>query len=269
MTDVAYSEMTRSLPQIQHEYGDRVRILADIAALTMLARLGNPASAQPEVNRLLRRCYERLMMAAVNEVFPREHASIPTRMEAVRPGTAWEGPVIKADTRVIFVGLARAGTLPAYQGFDMLHDLVDGAGLRVDHVSMQRRTDEDGKVIGVDIGGSKFGGDVDGAIVMLPDPMGATGGSMADAIDLVKALPGTPRAIVGLHLIITPEFIRRLQATHPYTHIFALRLDRGTSSPEALAAVPGVDRSETGCNEVHYIVPGAGGVGELINNSYA
>lgn len=269
MTDHAYATLTRSLPQIEHRYGDRVRILADVAALTMLARLGNPDHKQPEVNRLLRRCYERLLIAAVNEVFPREQADIPTRMEAVRPGTTWNGPVISQNTRVVFVGLARAGTLPAYQGFDMLHDLVSGDGLRVDHVSMQRRTDAEGRVIGVDIGGSKFGGDVDGAIVMLPDPMGATGGSMSDAINLVKALPGTPRAIVGLHLIITPEYIRRVHGDHPYADIFALRLDRGTSSPEVLAKVPGEDPSETGCNEIHYIVPGAGGVGELINNSYA
>ena len=269
MTDRAYAEMTRRLPQIEHQYGERVRILADIAALTMLARLGSPDSRQPEVNRLLRRCYERLMMAVVNELFPREQATIPTRMAAVAPGTAWSGPTIKPNTRVVFVGLARAGTLPAYQGFDMLHDLCDPAGLRVDHVSMQRRTDPEGRVIGVDIGGSKFGGDVEGAIVMLPDPMGATGSSLCDAIDLIKALPGTPRAIVGVHLIITPEFVRRVQATHPYAHIFALRLDRGTSSEAALAAVPGADPSESGCNDVHYIVPGAGGVGELINNSYA
>ncbi len=269
MNDAAYSKLERELPQIEHRYGDRVRILADIAALTMLSRMGSPDSRQPDVNRILRRCYERLIMAVVNEVFPRVLADVPTRMEDLLPGAAWSGLIIEPKTRVVLVGLARAGTLPAYQAFDLLHDLCDGEGLRVDHVAMQRRLDEEGRVIGTDISGSKFGGDVQDAIVMLPDPMGATGGSMCDAIDLIKALPGTPRAIVGLHLIITPEFVRRVKATHPYAHIFALRLDRGTSTAEALASVPGEDTSESGCNEVHYIVPGAGGVGELINNSYA
>lgn len=269
MLDVAYSQMKRHLPQIEHRYGERVRVLADIAALTMLSRLGSPDSRQPDVNRILRRCYERLIMAVVNEVFPRLQASVPTRMEAVVPDTAWSGPIIAPDTRVVLVGLARAGTLPAYQAFDLLHDLCDAEGLRVDHVAMQRKTDADGRVVGTDVGGSKFGGDIEGAIVMLPDPMGATGNSMCDAIDLVKALPGTPRAIVSLHLIITPEYVRRLHASHPECDIFSLRLDRGTSSPEALGCIPGVDPSETGCNEIHYIVPGAGGVGELINNSYA
>ena len=168
-----------------------------------------------------------------------------------------------------FFGFMVIGALTAEKSSREWHDLCDASGLRVDHVSMQRRTDPEGRVIGVDIGGSKFGGDVDGAIVVLPDPMGATGSSICDAINLVKALPGTPRSIVGLHLIITPEFVRKVQATHPYTHIFALRLDRGTSPPDALAAVPGENPAETGCNEVQYIVPGAGGVGELINNSYA
>jgi len=103
----------------------------------------------------------------------------------------------------------------------------------------------------------------------LPDPMGATGSSISDAIGLVKALPGAPREIVCLHLIITPEFIARVTADHPDVHIYALRLDRGLSSQEALEAKPGSMDGECGINEVQYIVPGAGGLGEIINNSYA
>ncbi len=269
MRDSAYRQLPRTVSEIDHRYGERVHILSDVAALSMVARIGHPDSVQPDVNRLLGRCYDRLFLAAVNTVFPHIQAEVPTRMRGAVPDAAYRGPVVDPATKVVLVGLARAGTLPAYQGFELLHDLCAPAGLRVDHVSMQRRTDEEGRVIGVDIGGSKFGGSVDGAIVLLPDPMGATGSSLCDAIDLVKALPGTPRTIVGLHLIITPEFIRRVTRTHPYAHIFALRLDRGTSSAEALERVPGASEDESGCNEVQYIVPGAGGVGELINNSYA
>ena len=127
---------------------------------------------------------------------------------------------------------------------------------------MQRRTDEEGRVVGVDLGGSKFGGDVDQAIVLLPDPMGATGSSISDAITLVKSLPGSPKEIVCLHLIITPEFIAKVTADHPDVHIYALRLDRGLSSAEALASKPGSSEGECGINEVQYIVPGAGGLGE-------
>ena len=269
MRDSAYQQLPRTVGEIDHRYGDRVHILNDVAALSMVSRIGHPDSSQPAVNRLLGRCYDRLFLAAVNTVFPHIQAEVPTHMQASVPDAAYRGPIVDPNTRVVLVGLARAGTLPAYQGFELRHDLCAPSGLRVDHVSMQRRTDEQGRVIGVDIGGSKFGGDVSGAIVLLPDPMGATGSSLSDAIDLVKALPGTPRAIIGLHLIITPEFIRRMTSSHPYAHIFALRLDRGTSSEEILSKVPGQDTEESGCNEVQYIVPGAGGVGELINNSYA
>jgi uracil phosphoribosyltransferase len=202
-------------------------------------------------------------------MFPRENVEVVTRMAESVEGAAYRGQIIDPSARVVLVGVARAGTLPAYQGFDLLNDLCHSPGVRVDHVYMQRRTDEDGRVIGVDLGGTKFGGDVDKAIVLLPDPMGATGASISDAIALVKALPGAPRDIVCLHLIITPEFIAKVTSVHPDVHIYALRLDRGLSSPEALAAKPGSVEGESGINEVQYIVPGAGGLGEIINNSYA
>ena len=48
---------------------------------------------------------------------------------------------------------------------------------------MSRVTDADGKVTGVETTGSKIGGAVDDAVVLLPDPMGATGGSMARATE--------------------------------------------------------------------------------------
>lgn len=269
MRDPAYQDLPRDLVELEHGYGPRVHVLADVAALSMVSRIGHPDSRQPAINRLLGRCYERLFLAVVNSLFPRIAGEVPTRMVATTPDAAYRGDLVDPATRVVLVGLARAGTLPAYQGFELLHDLCAPDGLRVDHVNMQRRTDDEGQVVGVDVSGTKCGGDVDGAFVLVPDPMGATGSSMCDAIELVKSLPGTPQAVVALHLIITPEYIRKVQAEHPDAHIFALRLDRGTSSPEALAATPGGHPDEAGTNEVQYIVPGAGGVGELINNSWA
>jgi uracil phosphoribosyltransferase len=70
-------------------------------------------------------------------------------------------------------------------------------------------------------------------------------------------------------LIITPEFIRRMRADHPDVIIYAIRLDRGMSSDEVLRAGLGeTPDAETGLNEIQYIVPGAGGVGEILNNSF-
>ncbi|MHC4920822.1 MAG: hypothetical protein ACYTKC_14685 [Planctomycetota bacterium] len=69
--------------------------------------------------------------------------------------------------------------------------------------------------------------------------------------------------------MVTPEAIQRLQATHPDTRIYGGRLDRGLSPEEVLKTVPGThpDR-ERGLNDLQYIVPGAGGIGELLTNSW-
>jgi uracil phosphoribosyltransferase len=268
MRDTTYADVPFRLSELEHAYGPKVHVLADPFALSLLARLGHPDTRQPDVNRLLERCYDVLFQAVANHVFPRSDAEIATRMAAKVPGAAYRGQIIDPTTRVVLVGVARAGTLPAYQGFALLNDLVHVPGVRVDHVYMQRRTDAQGRVVGVDLGGSKFGGDVDRAIVLLPDPMGATGSSMSDAIGLVKALPGVPLAIATLHLIVTPEFVGRIGKDHPDTQIYALRLDRGLSPAAVLAAKPGTKSPEVGINEVQYIVPGAGGLGEIINNSY-
>jgi uracil phosphoribosyltransferase len=268
MRDSAYLDVPYRLPELPHEYGDRVHILSDVLALSLLARLGNPATRQPAFNRLLDRLYGILFDSVVNHAFPRVDAEVETRMSGAVPGAAYRGQTIDPHTKVVLVGLARAGTLPAYQGFELMNDLLYSDGVRVDHVYMQRRTDAAGRVIGVDLGGSKFGGDVDKAVVLLPDPMGATGSSMSDAIGLVKALPGVPLEIISVNLIVTPEFIARVKGDHPGARIYALRLDRGLSTDQALASVPGAVGGEVGINEVQYIVPGAGGLGELINNSH-
>ena len=268
MRDSAYAKLPWSAPRIDHAYGDRVHILSDVMALSMLARIGHPDTHQPDINRLLGRCYDVLYQAVINELFPRAQAEVRTRMEETVEGAAYRGEIIDPATRAVLVGVARAGTLPAYQGFEILNEVCHSSGLRVDHVYMQRRTDDEGRVIGVECGGSKFGGDTENAIVLLPDPMGATGSSISDAIRLVKNLPGTPREIVTLHLIVTPEFLRRVTGDHPDVHIYAVRLDRGLSPEDVLAARPGERDGEAGLNEVQYIIPGAGGLGEIINNSY-
>ena len=70
-------------------------------------------------------------------------------------------------------------------------------------------------------------------------------------------------------LMATPESIRRVTAMHSGVRLYAGRLDRGLSSERALAAEPGAyPGEERGLNDVHYIVPGAGGMGELLTNSW-
>ena len=51
--------------------------------------------------------------------------------------------------------------------------------------------------------------------------------------------------------------------------IYAIRLDRGMSSQEVLDAAPGSGAGEEiGLNGSQYIVPGGGGLGEVINNAW-
>jgi hypothetical protein len=51
--------------------------------------------------------------------------------------------------------------------------------------------------------------------------------------------------------------------------VYALRLDRGLSPPAVLRTEPGTHwAEERGLNDIHYIVPGAGGVGEILNNAW-
>ena len=151
----------------------------------------------------------------------------------------------------------------------VLHQVLDPAGIRQDHVIMERTVDDSGAVTGAALHGSKIGGDIAGSHLFFADPMGATGSSLIRVIQHYREqVEGTPKVIISAHLIVTPEFIRALQAEVPDIRIWALRLDRGSSPADVLKMKPGQDLRESGLNEVDYIVPGAGGVGEIINNSW-
>ena len=58
---------------------------------------------------------------------------------------------------------------------------------------MERTTDETGAVTGAALHGSKIGGDVEGAHLIFPDPMGATGSSLSKVISHYRSeVGGTP-----------------------------------------------------------------------------
>ena len=68
---------------------------------------------------------------------------------------------------------------------------------------------------------------------------------------------------------MTPEYIKKIQERHPDLVVYAIRLDRGLSPKDVLETTPGTHRDrERGLNDKHYIVPGGGGFGEILNNSY-
>lgn len=256
------------MTDLHHHYGAQVAVLDDPVASSLLARLCAPETVQPTFNRWIARLYERLFWRAA-EHLPRVETRVATRMAAQHREAVVAGEMVQRDTRCVVVDVARAGILPSQVFFDSLNELLDPAGVRQDHLIVARTTGDDGHVAGSAILGGKIGGTVDGATVFLPDPMGATGASVASVIAHYRSQFGVARRYVCVNLIVTPQYLRAVTALGPDVHVVALRVDRGMSPPDVLAAEPGARWSEeSGLNEHDYIVPGGGGFGELMNNSW-
>ncbi|MEC8192725.1 MAG: uracil phosphoribosyltransferase [Myxococcota bacterium] len=270
MPDIQYQNLPLPGPGLTHAYGDKVRILSHPYAMSLLERLCSPTVVQPTVNRLVRQLYDCLLADVASTMLARKVVTSPTRMESITPHGVYIGECIDPDQRVVVVDVARAGIVPADQFYDGLHGILRADSIRQDHVVASRVTDANGAVTGVTLDGSKIGGDIADATVLFPDPMGATGTSLAGVIDhYSKICNGRARAMVAVHLIVTPEYLARMTAEFPNLFIFAIRLDRGLSTERTLAAVPGAQwDEEVGLTDQQYIVPGAGGVGELLNNAW-
>lgn len=271
MADHIYEEVDFSPQQISHAYGENVRLLRDPYLLTLLAQLCSPETVQPDVNRLVRSIYEAMAARVVAAEFPQRRVEMSTRMISSTPHGVYVGKVVEPRTRAVVVDVARAGTLPALVVYETLNQILDPRGVRQDHVFMNRTTDEKtGAVTGVNLSGSKVAGDAAGAILLVPDPMGATGGSMCATVDIYKR-DGmeAPKKAILMNLIVTPQYLKRVRERHPDAIVYAVRLDRGLSPQDVLQAKPG-ERwdEENGLNELQYIVPGGGGFGELMNNAY-
>ena len=89
----------------------------------------------------------------------------------------------------------------------------------------------------------KLPADIDNRLIVVVDPMLATGGSAIDAIGQIKSYGG--RNIKFLCLIAAPEGIEALSKAHPDVQIYCANID------ERL-------------NEKGYIVPGLGDAGDRI-----
>jgi uracil phosphoribosyltransferase len=251
--------------ELQHLYGERVHIVSSPLMLSLLAKLGSPKTFQPQINDLVEMLYAHLMDHVIDSLFPKKMDTVETRMKA-----NFQGELVDPSTPCVTVDLARAGTYPSHLCFHKLNHLMNPELVRQDHFYVNRSTDSQGVVNGVTVSGSKIGGGVDRAIVLFPDPMGATGGTIVHAYDHYKNhVGGNPKIMVAMHLMITPEYLKRVTTDCPDLHVFALRLDRGLSTDKILNSIPGTFwDEERGLNDQQYIIPGAGGVGEILNNSY-
>jgi uracil phosphoribosyltransferase len=268
--DSLYRRVPFRPSEFQHHYGPRVHLVADPLCMMLLARFSKKGTVQPEINRLLVELYRTLVHDVVASEFPRSGVEIETRMIDHTPQGVWAGEAVDPATRTVVVAVARAGLVPSQICFDYLNQFLDPVAVRQDHLILERQVDAEGRVTGAALHGSKIGGSVDDAIVIIPDPMGATGSTVTRVLEQYQpGHRGRPRKVIAVHLIITPEYLLHVTSRHPEVEVYALRVDRGLSPPEVLAAAPGERWSEErGLNEHHYIVPGAGGVGELINNAF-
>ncbi len=270
VADCAYVDLNFAKPELDHCYGKNVHILTDPVSLGQLADLCQAKTIQPSINNLVCELYQFLIRNVVQREFPTERVEIKTRMAAVSDQGCWSGVVTKKATKTVTVNVMRAGALPSQVSFDFFNRILDPNFVRQDHVIMSRVVDEQSRVTGAELSGSKIGGDVEDAMLLFPDPMGATGSSISKIIRYYKdGIAGKAKGIFAVHLIVTPEYVRRMTEDHPDVKIYALRLDRGASPAHVLQTKPGTLWDlERGLTDKHYIVPGGGGFGEIINNSF-
>lgn len=254
----------------KHHYGPQVHLLKSPALEGWLAKLCSPETIQPEINHLVTRLYSTLARVVIDRELPTEDFQIPTRMTQAHPEIFLKGTRIERSSKAIVVNLARAGTYPSHLVYERLHDFLEPSGIRQDHIFASRTTNSSAQVTGTEFGASKIGGGQTNAHVIFPDPMGATGNTLVAAVDHYKKIvPGTAAKYLALHLIVTPEYLKRVLTAHPDLKIYALRLDRGLSSEAVLKTELGARWSEEkGLNSHDYIVPGGGGFGEIMNNSF-
>ncbi len=254
---------------LSHRYGPDVRLFDDPFLATLLVRIGSPDTGTSEVPGLVRSAYRRMLHEVLAAEFPRARRRVPTRMTAQEPRAFVDGELLGRDTRLVICAVIRAGILPAQACYEAAVEVLPAENVRLDFLNMSRVVDAEHRVTGVKLDGSKIGGPVDGAVVLIPDPMGATGGTVCRAVEVYRSLPGDAHAIAAAHLMVTPEALQRVTGQHPGVRVYAGRLDRGLSTERALASEPGTwPDEERGLNDVQYIVPGAGGMGELLTNSW-
>lgn len=253
-----------------HHYGEQVFLSNSMRMQTLLARFGKEETLQPELSVLLREMYTHLFELTVELFAPKSERVVRTRMAEYHDQAHYCAKLIDEETPLVFVDLARAGTEPTQICYQKAHQIFQAPNLRQDHFYINRVVNEKGSVSGVDVSGSKIGGDINKSLVFFPDPMGATGSSIERVYQYYqKEVSGDALEMIALHLVITPEYLKKITQTCPHLKVIALRLDRGLSPEEVLREPLGKKwDQERGLNANDYIVPGLGGVGEILNNSF-
>ncbi len=255
-------------PEQEHRYGPNVHLLSDVCLQSELATLCSVGTEQPLINTLVESIYTSLIRTVIHAEFARKKTEVRTRMAESHAEGFFHSLLLDPEQKAVTVNLARAGTLPSHLCYSTLNHLLNPRLVRQDHISIARQTDASHHVTGSAVSGHKIGGSVDGSILLIPDPMGATGSTLVETLNLYRSY-GLPSKTIAIHCIVTPEYLRKLRDTHPELIVYAIRLDRGLSPEPVLSTVPGTHwDQERGLNDNQYIVPGGGGFGEIMNNAY-
>src|SRR5690554_3504190 len=135
--------------------------------------------------------------------------------------------------QVVIVPILRAG-LGMVEG---IHNIIPTA--KIGHIGLYR----DEVSLAPQVYYSKFPEVIKDSVVLVVDPMLATGGSASKAIDIIKKTGAKDIRYVGL--VGCPEGVKRIQDDHPDVAIYLAALD-------------------SHLNEKGYIVPGLGDCGDRL-----
>ena len=196
-----------------------VNVQLTASCLPGITRPGVPdtRTAPPAFRRAANRISVLLAAEALRDV-PVSPAVVTTPL-----GPA-DGHVVKTDVVVVPVLRAGLGML------DAVLELLPSA--RVGHIGLQR--DEATAIASRYY--SKLPPNVADSFVLMIDPMLATGGSAAAAIDLIKAAGA--KTIRMICIVSAPEGVRLVEARHPDVVIYTPVIDRELNSHKFI--VPGL-----------------------------
>ncbi|MDX9692054.1 MAG: uracil phosphoribosyltransferase [Acholeplasmataceae bacterium] len=144
-----------------------------------------------------------------------------------------ETTVYQLEKQVVIIPILRAGLGMV----DGIHNIIPTA--KIGHIGLYR----DEETLQPQVYYSKFPKDIGECVVLVVDPMLASGGSASKAIDILKSKGATDIRYIGL--VGCPEGVERLRKDHPDVDIYLAALD-------------------SHLNEVGYIVPGLGDCGDRL-----
>jgi uracil phosphoribosyltransferase len=144
-----------------------------------------------------------------------------------------ETTVYELKKQVVIIPILRAGLGMV----DGIHNIIPTA--KIGHIGLYR----DEETLQPHVYYSKFPKDIEHCVVLVVDPMLASGGSASKAIEILKDHGAKDIRYVGL--VGCPEGIARLEKDHPDINIYLAALD-------------------SHLNENGYIVPGLGDCGDRL-----